>query len=68
MHGRNSDFGIFYSYLSAVTGSSREALQAGAIPETNPVTTETITLAMTSSNEKLIGNEGNAFAIPTHIK
>src|SRR6476620_1224948 len=56
----------FYSYLRAVTGSSREALQAGAVPEINPVRTDTIMLATTKPNEKRIGKEGKAFAIPKH--
>ena len=40
-----------YSYLSAVTGSNREADHAGAKPETNPVSTETIMLVTTKPNE-----------------
>lgn len=56
-----------YSYLSAVTGSRRDALQAGANPENNPVITETIMLAETSPKEKWTGKEGKALPIPKHI-
>jgi len=45
-------FGIFYSYLSAATGSRREAVQAGANPENKPVIIETIMLTITSASEK----------------
>src|SRR5439155_27035095 len=57
-----------YSYLSATTGSRREAVHAGAKPEARPVATETIMLAKTRPREKWIGNEGKAFPIPKHIK
>ncbi len=40
-----------YSYLNAVTGSRREAVQAGANPEINPVRTETIMLVTTRPKE-----------------
>ena len=40
-----------HSYRSAVTGSKRDAVQAGAKPEMSPVMTETIMLAMTSPTE-----------------
>ena len=67
----NSPFGFHHfhhSYRSAVTGSRRDAAQAGAKPETRPVTTDTIMLATTSPKENWIGNDGNAFPIPKHIK
>src|SRR5437667_1668639 len=41
-----------YSYLSAVTGSRREADHAGAKPEISPVNTDTSMLTSTSSDEK----------------
>ena len=40
-----------HSYRSAVTGSKRDAVQAGANPEMSPVITDTITLAKTSPTE-----------------
>ena len=57
-----------YSYLSAVTGSRRDAVQAGANPENKPVNTETIMLRNTKPTEKWIGNEGKALPIPKHIR
>ena len=57
-----------YSYRSAVTGSRREADQAGAKPETKPVRTETIMLVMTRPIEKFTGNDGNAAPINKHIR
>src|SRR5205809_594235 len=63
---RYSDFEFCYSYLSAVTGSSLEALQAGAKPESSPVRTETSMLARTSPKENWIGNDGKALPIPKH--
>jgi hypothetical protein len=56
-----------YSYLSAVTGSNRDADHAGAKPETKPVKMETNIPIITRPNENCIGNEGNALAIPKHI-
>src|SRR5262249_33493369 len=41
-----------YSYLSAVTGSRRDAVQAGANPENKPVNIETIMLTRTRPTEK----------------
>ena len=55
-----------YSYRSAVTGSSREADQAGAKPEIKPVRTETIMLTRTRPSENWIGNDGKALPIPKH--
>ena len=47
------DFRIsnFYSYRSAVTGSKRDAVQAGAKPEIKPVSTDTTMLVTTSPSE-----------------
>ena len=56
-----------YSYLSAATGSRREADQAGAKPENKPVRIETAILTRTRPSENWIGKEGNALAIPEHI-
>src|SRR5262249_4240495 len=56
-----------YSYLSAATGSSREADQAGAKPENKPVRIETAILTRTRPSENRIGKEGNACPIPGHI-
>src|SRR6266496_4878002 len=41
-----------YSYLSAVTGSRRDAVQAGAKPENKPVIIETIMITRTRTSEK----------------
>src|SRR5881398_2461860 len=41
-----------YAYLSAATGSSRDADHAGAKPDTSPVIAETMTLAMTNPKLK----------------
>jgi hypothetical protein len=52
---RHSSFGFrhfAYSYLSAVTGSRREAVHAGAKPEISPVNTDTSMLTRTSPDEK----------------
>jgi hypothetical protein len=38
------------------------------MPETRPVRIETIIAAMTNSNEKWIGKDGNALAIPKHMR
>src|SRR4029450_11453409 len=57
-----------HSYRSAVTGSSRDAVQAGANPENKPVSIETIILTNTRPTEKLIGKEGKALPIPKHIR
>src|SRR6266404_697015 len=56
-----------YSYRSAVTGSKREADQAGAKPETNPVKMETNIPISTRPNENWTGNEGKAVAMAKHI-
>jgi len=58
---------VNYSYLSAATGSSREADQAGAKPENKPVRIETAILTITRPRENSMGKEGNALAIPEHI-
>jgi len=63
----NLDFEFAYSYLSAATGSRREADQAGAKPENKPVRIETAILTITRPRENWIGKEGNALAIPEHI-
>ena len=57
-----------YSYLSAVTGSRREADHAGAKPEISPVNTDTSMLTSTSSDEKWIGKDGKATPTRKHIK
>src|SRR5947209_8851310 len=57
-----------YSYLSAATGSRRDAVQAGAKPENKPVSIETIMLRNTKPTEKWIGKDGNALPIPKHIR
>jgi hypothetical protein len=44
--------GNLHSYLRATTGSSREADQAGAKPDTRPVNIETSILVITSDREK----------------
>jgi hypothetical protein len=52
---RHSSFGFRHfghSYLSAVTGSRRDAVHAGARPENNPVKTDTTILAITKASEK----------------
>src|SRR5262245_27188805 len=66
---RISIFGLLisYSYLSAATGSRREADQAGAKPENKPVRTETAMLTTTRLSENRIGKEGNACPMPVHI-
>jgi hypothetical protein len=56
-----------YSYLSAATGSRREADQAGAKPENKPVRIETAILTRTRPSENWIGKEGNAWPMPVHI-
>ena len=58
--------GRIYSYLSAVTGSKREADHAGAKPEINPVKMETNMPMSTRPKENWTGNDGNAVAIPKH--
>jgi hypothetical protein len=58
---------INHSYLSAATGSSREADHAGAKPENKPVRIETAMLTRTRPSEKRIGKEGKACPIPVHI-
>src|SRR3954470_7370114 len=58
---------LHHSYLSAVTGSSREADQAGAKPENSPVMIETTMLVMTRPRENLMGNDGAATPIRKHI-
>src|SRR5256885_6756846 len=55
------------SYLSAATGSRREAVQAGAKPENKPVRIETAILTSTRASENSIGNDGKALEIPVHI-
>src|SRR4029077_17533347 len=62
---RNFEFA--YSYLSAATGSRREADQAGAKPENKPVRIETAILTRTRPSENWIGKEGNACPMPVHI-
>ena len=57
-----------YSYLSAATGSNRDADQAGAKPENKPVRIETAILTTTRLSENRIGKEGNACPMPVHIK
>src|SRR5262245_29370397 len=57
-----------YSYLSAATGSRRDADHAGAKPENKPVKIETAILTTTKLSENRIGNEGNACQIAVHIK
>ena len=58
---------VSHSYLSAATGSRREADQAGAKPENKPVRIETIMLTRTRPSENWIGKEGNAWPMPVHI-
>jgi hypothetical protein len=58
---------VIHSYLSAATGSKRDADQAGAKPENNPVKIETAILTITRPTENWMGKEGNALAIPEHI-
>src|SRR5262245_51048189 len=50
-----------HSYLSAATGSRREADQAGAKPENKPVRMETAILTTTRLRENRIGKDGNAW-------
>jgi hypothetical protein len=56
-----------HSYLSAATGSSREADHAGAKPENRPVRIETAILTATRLSENRIGKDGNACPMPVHI-
>ena len=58
---------VNHSYLSAATGSRREADQAGANPENKPVKIETAMLTTTKLRENRIGKEGNAWPMPVHI-
>src|SRR6266705_604357 len=57
-----------HSYLSAATGSRRDAVHAGANPENKPVIIETIMLRKTRPSEKWIGKDGKALPIPKHIR
>src|SRR2546429_3530211 len=45
-------FGIFYSYLSAATGSRREGVQDGANPANKPVSHERSRITIKSTSEK----------------
>ena len=56
-----------HSYLSAATGSSREADQAGAKPENKPVRIETAILTRTRLSENWIGKDGNTCPMPVHM-
>src|SRR5205814_10611672 len=56
-----------HSYLSAVTGSSRDAVHAGANPEINPVMTDTIMLITTNPVENWIGKDGKAMPMRKHM-
>ena len=58
---------INHSYLSAATGSRRDADQAGAKPENKPVKIDTTILTTTRLSENRTGKEGNACPIPVHI-
>src|SRR5262249_28564738 len=57
-----------YSYLSAATGSRREADQAGAKTGNKTVRIETAMLTSTRPSEKRTGNGGDALPIPGHIR
>src|SRR5437899_7999176 len=57
----------FHSYRSAVTGSNRDAVQAGANPEINPVIIDTTMLMTTNPVEHWIGKDGKEMPMRNHI-
>jgi hypothetical protein len=58
---------LHHSYRNAVTGSSRDAVHAGANPEINPVMTDTTMLITTNPVENWVGKDGKAMPMRKHM-